>query len=210
MSTPTIASPRHLSATSEALMAMTDSVRQFGFGALIDGLSQETLAALQAEADATLGNMVEAESAANLKYRARMGSLGPIAKAVLNSEEMTGLLTRVFGGHFAISDHISCYTHYASSDHLGAHLDKPAKDCAVTILIYVRAASPAPNAADTGLVLRVYGETEDTIGSPRLSIPTAEGTVALGHGSRFWHERPALQPGENVVAITGCYRSVDE
>lgn len=201
------AGPSCLSVDAGDVAAMAASVRACGFGALPGGLSPEMLAALRAEAEASLGTMKRAESAAGLCYRARMCGLGPVAFSVLEGAEMSGLLGQVFGGRFMLSRHISCLTHYGSADHLGAHLDKPAEDCTVTVLLYLRARSPAPGAAETGLVLKVYGEAEDSIGAPRLSIPTTEGTVVLGHGSRVWHERPPLQPGEDVIAITGCYRA---
>jgi hypothetical protein len=195
--------------TAGDLAGMAESVRSFGFGALNNGLSPETLIALQAEADRALATMARAESSTTLKYSARMCGLGPVASAVLKGEDMSGLLERVFDGQFELSDHISCLTHYGPADHLGAHLDKPASDCVVTILLYLRARSRVSSTGETGLLLHVYGETEDTVGEARLSIPTCEGTVVLGRGSQFWHERPRLQVGEEVIAITGCYKACE-
>jgi hypothetical protein len=39
----------------------------------------------------------------------------------------------------------------------------------------------------------------------RLEIPTITGGLVLGRGSKYWHERPKLQAGEQVIAITGCF-----
>src|SRR5262245_34392956 len=41
--------------------------------------------------------------------------------------------------------------------------------------------------------------------SPRAIIPTHAGGIVVGFGSRFWHERPMLDEGERVAALTGCY-----
>ena len=39
----------------------------------------------------------------------------------------------------------------------------------------------------------------------RLTIPTHTGGIVVGRGSKFWHERPMLEKGEQVAALTGCY-----
>jgi hypothetical protein len=129
-------------------------------------------------------------------------------RGFLTDEPVLRLLRDFFGGEHALSEAISCVTFYDGSGHLGAHLDQPAEDCAVTIIVYLDAESPDPAAPDTGLVLAVYGEDRASVGVPRLRIPTRAGTIVLGRGSRIWHERPRLKEGESVVAITGCYRQL--
>ena len=57
----------------------------------------------------------------------------------------------------------------------------------------------------TGLELRIYGEEMTQNCQPHLTIPTRTGGIVIGHGSKFWHERPMLQKGEQVAALTGCY-----
>ncbi|MQX38098.1 2OG-Fe(II) oxygenase [Roseospira navarrensis] len=191
------------------------SVARHGFAPLPGAIAPAMLAALQDEADARLTDAVFAEQTAqqtaqqteDLAYRAHMTGLGPVAGAFLRDDRVRGLLTGLFGGDYVLSEHISCLTRYGPADHLGAHQDSPAEDCAVTIILYLRADSPDPAAPDTGLVLNVYGETRESVArGARLRIPTRPGTLVLGRGSRIWHARPPLKAGESVVAITGCYR----
>lgn len=193
------------------------SVATFGFAAFVDAVEPAMLEALRAEARLGAGASVQAERSADgltrsdgepPAYRARITGLGPEARRFLTDPTVLGLLRDYFGGEHVLSEGISCLTFYDSAGHLGPHLDRPAEDCAVTIIVYLEAVSPDPSAPDTGLVLVVYGETEASIGVPRLRIPTRTGTVVLGRGSRFWHERPRLKAGESVVAITGCYRQL--
>lgn len=192
-----------------AVEAMKSSVERLGFGSLKQSLRLPVLEALRTEARRQLKTASRAESERGLRYSARVGGLGDVALSLLKDPELSGLLDEVFGGTFTLSEEISCYTSYSAQDHLGAHQDKPADRCVVTIIVYLHANSPAPDAPDTGLVLNIYGETEDSVGDIRLRIPTTPGTLVLGNGSRIWHERPRLKDGEEVIAITGCYRPAD-
>jgi len=203
-----VSSQSHVLLSSDAeIAAMRESAEVFGFGALNSSLPDEVLAQLRDEARQQLGGAKHAESGSEskLRYSASVASLGSHALDILTSRQMTGLLESVFSGHYNLSENISCYTFYTSNDHLGAHQDSPADQCSVTIIIYLHAVSPYSCAKDTGLVLNVYGETENSVGDVRLKIPTIAGSIVLGRGSVFWHERPRLLPGEEVTAITGCY-----
>lgn len=182
-------------------------VQSSGFGHLANIIRPAVLDALQSEAEEGLGGAKLAEQSAGLRYRAKVTGLGPVAKGFLIDPAMADLLQTVFRQQFVLSENISCLTCYGDGDHLGAHLDKPASECAVTIIIYLFAQSPDAEAADTGLVLNVYGEDADSVGQPRMRIPTRAGTIVLGRGSKIWHERPRLKLGERVIAITGCFRA---
>jgi len=59
-----------------------------------------------------------------------------------------------------------------------------------------------------GLSLRIFNDGETCAAEPCAVIATRVGTVVVGRGSSFWHERPVLQPGERVVALTACFRAV--
>ncbi|MFC3166599.1 hypothetical protein [Paracoccus fontiphilus] len=190
--------------------AASRSIARYGFGLFPEAISPSALAAMQAEARARLADAVLAEDAkGELRYRAHLTSLGPYALGFLRDPALTGLLTRHFGGEYSLSEEISCLTRYDAHSHLGAHLDTPAERCAVTILVYLEADGPDPDGQETGLVLHVYGKERDSVANPRLTIPTVAGSIVLGRGSEIWHERPALAPGESVVAITGCYGRSD-
>ena len=128
----------------------------------------------------------------------------------MTSVETRDLLYQVFGEHAVLSEGVSCLTYYGEGDHLGPHLDMPAEECSVTIIIYLEATSPAPDAPDTGLILRVYGEDMAAGDEARLTIPTHAGSIVVGRGSKVWHERPKLKTGEWVAAVTGCFARVAE
>ena len=192
------------------LARLRADIQQYGFGDLPGALSPGLLEALQREAESRLGLALFAEQSTDLSYRARLTSLGTTAAALLNGPEARALLRAVFAEELTLSESISCLTFYGEGDYLGAHLDQPAADCAVTILVYLAArGAMSPPSPDTGLVLRVYSEQKPQREDARLIIPTRPGAIVVGRGSRVWHERPQLLPGEQVVALTGCYRRSD-
>ena len=182
------------------------NVRLFGFAVLPGSIISPVLTGLQEEARERRGSASLAEQSEDLKYRANLVSLGPQARNFLCNQQMTELLSAIFGGNFVLTEHRSCLTFYNEGDHLGPHLDKPAKECAVTIIVCVAATGPPLRLPQTGLELRVYGQEMTTPCTPRLTIPTHTGGIVVGRGSKFWHERPMLKEGEHVAALTGCYR----
>lgn len=185
-----------------------ERVDTFEFAEFAAAIEPRWLSLMQAEAAAQFEGSTLAEQSEGLAYKANISGLGPVARKFLQHPDVVSLLTTCFGGAYALSEEISCLTFYDASGHLGAHLDEPLERCTVTIIIYLSAVSPDPDNEKTGLVLNVYGRDKASIGAPVLRIPTREGTIVLGHGSRVWHERPRLKPGESVTAITGCYRLV--
>lgn len=170
-------------------------------------IAPSSLCDLQSEARELLRAALFAERSAELSYRAKIASLGPSAVRFLGHGETIELLRAAFGESFVLSEGCSCTTFYQEGDHLGPHRDRPEQECLVTIIVYLDASSPAPESPKTGLVLRVYGQEMTEGSEPRLRIPTSAGAVVIGRGSRFWHERPRLQTGESVVALTGCYKA---
>ena len=183
------------------------SVQSFGFGSLPCTIAPCVLRALNEEAGERKSAAVLAEQSEELQYRATIISLGPQARDFLCSRRVTELLSTIFGGSFVLTEHRSCLTFYQEGDHLGPHLDKPAEECAVTIIVYLAATGPALRSPQTGLELRVYGQEMTTTGTARITIPTRAGGIVVGRGSKFLHERPPLQEGEYVAALTGCYRN---
>ena len=76
---------------------------------------------------------------------------------------------------------------------------------AATLILYLEADSPDPKNLKTGLQLKVYGR-DITEGHVAIAnIPTRRGTLLVGYGSQFWHERPRLLGGESVTALTACF-----
>ena len=182
------------------------SVDSFGFGLLPGMIAPSALKGLQEEAEECKSLASFAQQSEGLKYNASITSLGPQARDFLCSRQLTELLSDVFGGDFVLTEHRSCLTFYREGNYLGPHLDQPAEECAVTILVYVVAVRPVVPSPQTGLELRIYGQEMTTDRRARLTIPTHAGRIVVGRGSKFWHERPMLGEGESVVALTGCYR----
>ena len=188
---------------------LRDGVQTHGFACLPDAFAPPLLEALQQEAQERLGLALPAEQTTGLQYRANIISLGPVASRVLGGRDARELLRAVFAEELTLSEGVSCLTLYGEGDHLGAHLDQPASECAVTILVYLAATGgTSPPSPVTGLVLRVYGEQEPHGEAPRLTIPTRAGAIVVGWGSRVWHERPRLLAGEQVIALTGCFKRI--
>jgi hypothetical protein len=194
--------------STDDLARLQTDVQTYGFGCLPHALSPALLQALQREAESRLGLALFAEQTSDLSYRAKIVSLGSLALQLLGGPEARALLHAVFAEELTLAEGVSCLTFYGEGDHLGPHLDQPAAECVVTILVYLAATGAAsPPAPDTGLVLRVYTEQKPEADEARLVIPTRAGAIVVGRGSRVWHERPRLLPGEQVVALTGCFKA---
>lgn len=187
-----------------ALASLRTSARALGFASLEDSVSNALLAALRHEADTQGDRAEDVTDGGDIVYHARLAKLGDTGAAFLGSAAVSVLLDSVLGRSMILSRDSSCYTYYEAGDFLGPHRDNP-DDCEVTLILYLEAHSPRPDARDTGLALRVYGEHYDAAAAPRAVIPTRSGTLVVGQGSRVWHERPRLQAGERVVALTACF-----
>src|SRR5437660_4672902 len=138
--------------TDADLERLRDDVRTYGFSCLPDALSPPVLDALQHEAESRLDLARSAEQVSALSYRAKISSLGPAASSLLGGPDARDLLYSVFEEQLMLAEGVSCLTFYGEGDHLGAHLDEPASECAVTILVYLTASGAAsPPSPATGL-----------------------------------------------------------
>ncbi|MGA7181152.1 MAG: hypothetical protein WBX11_16420 [Thiobacillaceae bacterium] len=190
--------------TTETLLSLRASVSEYGFAYLEDALGDELKAALRAEAVAGSDSARSAIESDTIPYKARIAELGDDALSFLTSPSIVQLFQAMFEEPLVLSKDASCYTFYGPGDFLSLHRDRPV-ECVATLIAYLVAASPDPQSPQTGLSLRVFGEQSEKAAEPRLVIPTRIGTLVVGRGSRFWHERPPLQPGEHVIALTACF-----
>lgn len=196
---------RRLSYTQNDTDRLRRSIESVGFGFLSGVVPQAALARLQIEAKERAASATLARQSTGIIYRASIAPLGPEASALLFGEQMSALLLESSSKRTLPSKDRSCVTYYHEGDHLGLHLDQPAAECTITAILYLAVRGSPASVNDTGLVLKIYGEERPIQSEPRLLIPTSIGTLVIGRGSRFWHERPKLRPGEQVTALTGCY-----
>jgi len=113
-------------------------------------------------------------------------------------------LDTLFGMPHTLEEGASCYTYYQPGDFLGPHLDH-AEQCIVTVILYLDVIHSETESDKTGLELHVTGASPSGRDKPRVVLPTKAGSLIIGLGSVNWHERPTLQDGEYITAITACY-----
>jgi hypothetical protein len=195
-----------LNCGAEQLKRLRFGVSEFGFASLEDALDDELLAALQAEAAEQRSVTLRAEEDGKVPYRARLASLGEVARSFLSSEATRELLCAVFDKAFVLTDDASCFTYYSGGDYLGVHRDQQ-DGCMVTLIVYLDVASSDPRLPRSGMSLRVYGEALPKDDEPRLVIHTHVGSLVVGRGAHVWHERLRLREDESVVALTACFGS---
>jgi len=199
---------------SHDLEDLKAQVQQFGFCGARHAISASALERLREEAKEQLNGAKFAEQteAVGLAYRASITGLGAFAKRFMGSPQVGLTLEHIFDGHFALTAARSCLTHYGSGDHLAAHRDEPAEECDVTIIAYLHVESADyPVEEDYWPRLNIYGRARPAKGEiPSMVIPTFAGTLAIGKGSRYWHERPSLSEGQSVIALTGCFHVLEE
>lgn len=183
------------------------AVGEIGFVALDGMLAEGVLETLRKEAVGSLGSIKRARKTGALSYSAGITTLGPLAKRILNSLQMHRLLEKAFGRQFTLTENMSCLTEYRKGDQLGAHLDQPAKDCSATVILYLDATGDSGNSLESGLQLKIYGDTQASVNAPpKAIIKTVPDRLVLGRGSEIWHERPPLKENEWVLAITACFK----
>jgi len=190
------------------LAALRSDVRRTGFASAENLIDVALLKSLREEASTQRGNARRVYDDGVVSYKGYLADLGKVARAFLTGRPFTRFLRLIFDQSFALTESSSCYTYYEAGDFLSAHRDG-ANDCEVTVLVYLDASSPNPDASDTGLMLQIY---EDHAGKPaslRHVIKTRSGSVVAGRGSREWHGRPPLLDGERVALLTACFSSTD-
>lgn len=177
-----------------------------GFDIVDQAIEPAALEALRAEARAQKRIAAHASRATSPVYSARIGKLGEYAKAFLCSPTLARLVADVVGAPVEVNISMSCFTFYDEGDCLGPHLDQPADECAVTVIVYLEVEAGPDSPRSTGLVLCVFGPEMRDDSRPIVTIPSAVGAMVIGRGSQVWHERPRLSRSESVTALTACYR----
>lgn len=168
--------------SSDTIEALRLSVRTFGFGQLPASIGHATLAGLREEAGAGKGAALRAEQSDRIVYKADIIALGPRARGFLRSDELAALLSTLFREHFVLAEQRSCFTSYDEGHHLGPHLDEPAAECAVTVIVCLGAKGPALGSSATGLELRVYGPSWPLDRTPRVIFPSRPGSLVVVPG----------------------------
>jgi len=190
---------------TDPVLAARPELETVGFTCLQGRIPAAQVAALRAEALRLRGSTQTAARSNGHGYRARLAGLGAVGRAFLSGHPMTELIGALFDRSLVPEMGASCYTYYGPGDFLGAHLDHP-EQCLATAILYLDVVRPESPAASTGLVLHILeGDPAQGRRAPRAILPTSAGALVLGLGSAHWHERPTLQDGEYLVAMTACY-----
>ena len=178
---------------------------RIGFTCFPRLVGSELLSDLRAEALLSKNSAKAVASTSGPRYQARMSRLGDAGRAFLNGDTMTRLVGALFEMPLAANDIASCYTHYQPGDFLQAHVDH-AEQCVVTAILYLDVVHSDRDVDRTGLELHILDAVPS--GTRRVrhaTIPTTTGALVIGLGSVHWHERPVLQEGEYLTAMTACY-----
>jgi hypothetical protein len=176
-----------------------------GFTCLRDMVSSSLMSELRLEAIRNKKGAKAVSSTAGSGYQAHLSGLGEAGLAFLSSSTMMELLRAMFDIPLVPSTDASCYTYYQPGDFLGAHTDH-AEQCLVTAILYLDVVRPDQEQDITGLELHILEYATPGGGRTlRAVMPTKAGVLVLGLGSANWHERPMLQEGEHLIAMTACY-----
>lgn len=180
-------------------------LRETGFARIKSYLPEGLFSELRLEANSLKLTAKPVSSDSEIKYQARLEGLGEKGKAFLAGQWMTDLTNALFKPKLIPDNTASCYTYYKEGDFLAPHQDHP-EQCIVTTILYLDVTGNPSPTGKTGLELHLYkNETLLSSRQPSAIIPTIEGELLVGLGSQTWHERPILQAGESVTAITACY-----
>ena len=191
-----------------AVRDLRDRAARFGFASMDDALDDGLFETLRMEAVNQRRFAAIARESKDVAYRASIAGLGHAARSFLESRATMSLLSLVLGSRFELTREASCYTYYDCGDFLGVHRDRES-ECAATLILYLDVRTPEVRSPVTGLQLRVYLPGADDELRVQCVIPTRTRTLVIGRGARTWHERPTLENGESLAALTACFREAD-
>ena len=197
-----------MNVSSDDLAVLRSDVFTTGFACVENAIDEALLEKLRAEAELQKKNALSVSDDGLISYQAYLSDLGAVAREFLTDQSVTDFLQLLFGQSFVLSEGSCCYTYYNVGDFIKAHRDV-ASDCEVTVLLYLEAASPDPDAADSGLSLQIYDDHEGKPTDIRHTIKTRRGFLVTGRGSSEWHGRPPLLEGEHIALISACFISND-
>lgn len=189
--------------------ALSD-LHSIGFTCIHGRVPSKKLEELRSEALRARCEAKAVQSTSCHGYRAHLSGLGDAGRDFLSGNSMAKLMEALFCVPLVLERDASCYTYYGPGDFLGAHVDH-AEQCVVTAILYLDVVRPDPPSERTGLELCILGaEPAGSQRAPRAVFPTEIGALIVGLGSAHWHERPVLQDGEHLTAITSCYHVAAE
>jgi hypothetical protein len=184
--------------------ALSD-LNKIGFTCFPELIDATLLSELRSEALRCKHDAKRASSTSGHGYRAQLSGLGEAGRAFLTGSTMAGLIGAMFHIPLEPDKIASCYTYYQPGDFLGAHVDHP-EQCSVTAILYLDVVRSDRDSDRTGLELHILSASPSDDGSQPRAIMTSEpGSLIVGLGSLHWHERPMLQDGEYLTAMTACY-----
>lgn len=175
-----------------------------GFACMQGFVNPQVLLELQREALRMKNEARPVYSSSDCQYRAHLSGLGAAGLTFLAGRSISKLLDLLFQAPFSLERDSSCYTFYQPGDFLGPHLDR-IEHCTVTAILYLDATQPEHKTDRTGLELHILGISSSEENQMRTIIPSVVGTLVVGLGSENWHERPMLQDGEYLTALTSCF-----
>lgn len=131
--------------------------------------------------------------------------LGPVARELLASSAMRGLLATVTGRLVIPGWSATCLTFYdREGQFLGKHRDK-VDACHFAVLYYLEASWPG---LQPGPGVQLHVERFEDDPEP-YRITARRNRMTIIHGSRLTHYRPRLGQAEVVTLIAGCYAVVE-
>jgi len=182
------------------------NIKTVGFTCIERMFNSQLLSKLRSEAFLKKKDAVPVcgTSQCQYQYQAHLTGLGKAGISFLTGNRILKILDILLGMPLALEKDASCYTYYQPGDFLGPHLDH-AEQCIVTVILYLDVVHSDVTSDKTGLVLHVIGGSPSDVNNPRVVLPTKAGSLIIGLGAANWHERPTLQNGEFLTAITACY-----
>jgi hypothetical protein len=133
------------------------------------------------------------------------GRLGPVARQFLTSAQTVQFVSAVSGFRAAPALEASCYTYYDEANHFcGVHRDRP-DACVVTLLVCL-AATFDGDVASPGLSLSIFGPRYRKGQRARVRLTSIANNMIVLRGSKLFHSRARLAPGERTTILTACYR----
>src|SRR6056297_1995554 len=110
---------------------------QSSFLAVGEAVLPEILMSLKLEALESMDGLKRSVLDGEIFDNAGMAVLGTCAQRLLESDDLSQLFVTLFGERYRLNEGMSCITVYEAGGYLGPHLDHPAEDCAVTVIVYI-------------------------------------------------------------------------
>ena len=185
------------------------SIEKFGFTCIEDAIPNDLSENLLREALEKSGDAKRVVKHDNPAMDFYVADLGPFARDFFKRIDVKNLIEQIFEGPFEFVEDRSSVTYYIEGSFLGKHKDSIVGEDCFSVILVVYSSDEGCHPQNSGLQLQLFGNGPYPTKQPLSRIISRSGSIVAGRGNEYWHERPRLLAGEEVIVVAGSFRTAN-